>query len=1034
MANIVHQDEEGNIKVTIDQEKCINCGRCVAPCNPGARHYVDDTKLFFDDLKNGVPISLIVSPVVRMNLPDYKRLFTYLKKAGVKNIYDNSFGEDIYLWAHIRYFETPRPTPVIIQSCPVVVSYCEKYRHDLLDCLSPVHSPTACASIYLKDYCGVKDRIAMLSPCLAMSDEFERTGLAQYNITFSKLLDHMELNGIGFPEEETDFDGVDGGPEPLFSNPGWLGENLKAFLGDKYNVSTTESNNVYETLDAISGAETESLPDIIYVTNCAEGCVVSSACSSLMRDAEKDKPASGGGQTAAEPALAESFEPVFAAYDKKIELARFMREYAPIHISFTQITEADINIAFKLLDKYSEEERNIDCGACGADTCYIMARRIALGVNIPMNCLVRTINTARVEHALNLSALDQFETIWENVESGIAIIDAETREILDVNPAAVRMFGGPKSLMIEHECQKVFCPAQKCPILEENQIVDRSERKFIKADGTIIPILKSVSKIHYNGRLALLENFSDISHMKEAEEQKRALEVAEQANQAKSSFLANMSHEIRTPLNAIIGMTSIGMNASESERKNYCFDRIEEASKHLLGIINDILDMSKIEAGKFGLSPKEFHFDKMLGRVANVNRYRMEEKRQEFTRHIDLAIPDTLFGDEQRLAQVVTNLLGNAIKFTPEKGSIGFDAKLLGEEDGVCTIQCKVTDTGIGISSEQQARLFQSFQQAEDDTTSKFGGTGLGLSISKNIVEMMGGKIWIESELGKGASFIFTFQANRVESRPRRTYDLSKIRILVVDDDPEVLDAFNKIVLSFGTRCDTAKSGKDALSYVDENGPYDICFIDWNMPEINGIDLTKMLKSRTHEPVKSHVIMISAIDRSVIAESAERAGVEKFLQKPLFPSTIMDAINECLDMDHILDEEHETPLFEGRHILLAEDVEINREIVLALLEPTLVSIDCAENGVEVVRMFSESPDKYDIIFMDVQMPEMNGLEATRRIRSLDLPKAKTIPIIAMTANVFREDVEKCLEAGMDSHIGKPLNFEGVWEQLRKYLQ
>ena len=1036
MANIVFQDSDGNIRVKVDQSKCINCGRCVLACTHGARYYVDDTELFFEDLKNGVPISVIVASGVKTNTPNYKKLFTYLYRAGVKNIVDESIGEDIYIWAQIRYLDTPRTRPVITQACEPIVTYCEKYRHELIGNLSPVQNPAICASTYMRNYCGVQDRIATLSSCLSMPDDPESTGIHGYNITFEKLFDYLKRNGVELPDEESGFGSFENALDPLSPAKSSLRENLEFFLESKFNMSTAEGYSVYEKLDALSGTAQEFLPDVIDVMNCLDGCDLESVCHQSGSVAESDMPARNLRKATTECHGMDYYESIFASYDKKLKLSDFMREYTLIELDFPQITEADINIAFKLLDKYSEDERNTDCGACGADTCYKMAKRIALNVNIPINCLVRTINIAKEEHSLNMSALDQFETIWENVEIGIAIIDAETRKILDVNPAAVRMFGGSKNLMLEHLCQKVFCPAQQCPILDECLTVDRSERKFIKADGTIIPILKSVSKIHYNGHQALLENFSDITHIKEAEAQKRALEVAEQANQAKSAFLANMSHEIRTPLNAIIGMTSIGMNTYEVERKDYCFDRIEEASTHLLGIINDILDMSKIEAGKFELSPTEFSFERMLGRVANVNKYRIEEKQQEFALHIDVAIPDVLFGDEQRLAQVVTNLLSNSIKFTPEKGSISINAQLLDEKDDICTIQCTVKDTGIGISPEQQTKLFQSFQQAENDTTAKFGGTGLGLSISKNIVEMMGGRIWIESELGEGASFIFTVKAKKIEGRQRKAYDLSIIRILIVDDDRDILDSFKEIAPGIGAHFDTVQSGQAAINMVNNYGPYDIYFIDWNMPHIDGIELTRLLKSKNQGAVNSHVVMMSAIEQSVIAEKAKAAGVDKFLTKPLFPSSILDAINDCLGMDHLHEEaieSHEIPILEGRHILLAEDVEINREIVLTLLEPTLAQIDCAENGVEVVQMFQDAPDKYDIIFMDVQMPKMDGIEATQRIRALDLPRAKTIPIVAMTANVFREDVEKCLAAGMNSHIGKPLDFEGVLKQLRKYL-
>ena len=519
-----------------------------------------------------------------------------------------------------------------------------------------------------------------------------------------------------------------------------------------------------------------------------------------------------------------------------------------------------------------------------------------------------------------------------------------------------------------------------------------------------------------------------------------ALGDAKAASQAKSVFLANMSHEIRTPLNAIIGMTSIGKSAGENEKKDYCFTKIDDASKHLLGVINDILDMSKIEANKFELSSVEFNFERMLERVVNVINFRVDEKKQKLTIHIDSAIPKFLIGDDQRLAQVITNLLGNSVKFTPEGGTISLDAQLAGEKDGLFTMQISVTDTGIGVSEDQQARLFQSFQQAETTTSRKFGGTGLGLSISKNIVEMMGGRIWIKSELGKGSTFAFTVQARKGEGKAggfaNREVSWDSLRFLAVDDDPDVLEFFRETMKRAGASCDTASSGDEALRLAGEKGFYNICFIDWKLPGMDGFELTRALKAKTGAAGDMTVVMITAADWSALEKEARESGVNKFLSKPLFKSSVVDMVNETLGAGY-KQAENEKPglegIFAGRRILLAEDVEINREIVIALLGPTRLEIDCAENGAVAVSKFSESPEKYDMILMDVQMPEMDGYEATQRIRSLDAAEAKIIPIIALTANVFREDVERCLEAGMNSHLGKPLDFDEVLEKLRMFL-
>ena len=415
--------------------------------------------------------------------------------------------------------------------------------------------------------------------------------------------------------------------------------------------------------------------------------------------------------------------------------------------------------------------------------------------------------------------------------------------------------------------------------------------------------------------------FHDMTEIMDAKER------SEQASRAKSNFLANMSHEIRTPLNAIIGMTTIAKNSDDMKQKDYCFSRIEGASIHLLGIINDILDMSKIEENKFELSFTEFEFPVMIQRVVNIFEFRLGEKKQNLTIQLDPLIPARIITDEQRLAQVITNLISNAVKFTPEGGNITLIIRRLEDADaGYCTLETRVSDTGIGISKEQQDRLFQSFVQVDSSIARKFGGTGLGLAISKRIVEMMRGKIWLESETGKGASFIFTVRA----------------------EIPPVSVSSSLSAHAGGT----AGSGSGSASQPDD-------------------------------------------------VSAAAAG--------------------------------EKPDYHGKRILLAEDVDINREIIITLLEPLGLSITEAEDGRKAYENFCANPDNFDLIFMDIHMPGMDGYEATKLIRAFDHPKAGTVPIIAMTANVFKEDVERCYAAGMNGHIGKPLDFDEVKAILNKYF-
>jgi len=629
---------------------------------------------------------------------------------------------------------------------------------------------------------------------------------------------------------------------------------------------------------------------------------------------------------------------------------------------------------------------------------------------------------------------DAFDTMADNItdsQSGpLSIIDMNQR-IIYMNQQGLEVCNKTLEEIIGRFYGDIsfYPPGSKyCPITalergtEPDALYDEPSKRYFKGHAQYF--------LDINGqRIGYIISSSDVTEILSAKE------AADQASRAKGDFLSNMSHEMRTPMNAIIGMTAMGINAVDLARKDYCLNKINDASKHLLGVINDILDMSKIEANKLELSVTKFNFEKMVQRVIDVVGFRVEERKQNLKVQIDKNIPLMIFSDEQRLAQVITNLLSNAVKFTPEAGSIRLDARLQAEEDGLCTIKVDVSDTGIGINEEQIPRLFKVFEQAERSTSRKFGGTGLGLAISKRIVEMMNGEIWIKSELGKGSVFSFTIQAKHGEESRESMFapgiNWKNLRALAVDDDSEVREYFVNFGGQFKILFDVAASGEEALALISRNGPYDIYFLDWKMPEMNGIELThKLKKNYDHSSV---IVMISATEWIIIEAEAKAAGVDRFLQKPLFASSIVDCINGCLGLPKETESEAETDDFENYQILLAEDVEINREIVYALLEPTSIKIDYAENGKDAVDIFSKEPERYDMIFMDVQMPEVDGYEATRRIREMDHKWAKDVPIIAMTANVFREDIEKCLAVGMNDHVGKPLDVKEVLAKLRRYL-
>jgi len=670
-------------------------------------------------------------------------------------------------------------------------------------------------------------------------------------------------------------------------------------------------------------------------------------------------------------------------------------------------------------------------------------------------------------YSIRLRLFDVKETaiasLFTSLSDALLVVD-NAGYVVDANPSFKNTFPAliPDTDKIEvHDvvCQLESITAEKDPANVFDLLLSRSE-DIHNAEITILNGREShnyaiskdiiIERGQYAGYILTLSDISNYRQMiSEIHEQNDKLvelkNLAESASKAKSDFLSRMSHEIRTPMNAIIGMTKIADNTSDINKLRYCLSTIGTSSAQLLGLINDILDMSKIEAGKFEIEIAPMNIEKMLMKVCNLIVDKTEQKSQKLVVSLGKNMRMHYLGDELRISQVITNLLSNAVKFTPEKGTVTITVEEIQKESEYSILRFTISDTGIGITEEQIAKLFVSFEQADGSISRRFGGTGLGLAISKSIIEKMNGRIWVESEANKGSVFTFEIKLER-SLRQSETVIFdgitpSDLKLLIVDGDKDIRRHFLDVVGNFGTHAEEAESGTRAIYLVktarEAQKPYDVVFLDYNLPDMDGIETANKLGEMIDK--NTVIVMTSFLEWNKIEKLADGVGVHRFISKPLFPSSILDAINEIvgntiknLKIETVMEEK--APDFSDATLLLAEDVEINREIFIALLEDTNINIDVAENGRIAVNKFKENPDRYNIIIMDVQMPEMDGCEATRMIRALDIPKAKQIPIIAMTANAFKEDIAMCISCGMNDHLAKPIDVEAVTRKLLFYLR
>ena len=519
-----------------------------------------------------------------------------------------------------------------------------------------------------------------------------------------------------------------------------------------------------------------------------------------------------------------------------------------------------------------------------------------------------------------------------------------------------------------------------------------------------------------------------------------ALAAAEEANKAKTAFLSNMSHEIRTPMNAIIGLDSLALQNETlpAETREY-LEKIGESAHHLLGLINDILDMSRIESGRLLIRKEEFSFRNMLEQINTMVMSQCAEKGLHYECRVIGGVSDYYIGDDMKLKQVLINILSNAIKFTDAPGDVTLTVERTAVFGDHSTVRFRISDTGIGMERAFIPKIFDAFTQEDSSRNNKYGSTGLGMAITKNIVELMNGTISVESEKGVGTEFTVIVTLNNSDQKGPVTNYISPndLRILVVDDE-EIAAEHARIVLDeVGIKADTCYDGQTAMHMLElqhaKHEPYSLVLLDWKMPDMDGLEVAKEIRKLYDK--ETTVIILTSFNWDEILDEAIHIGVDSFLAKPLFASNVLDEFERVARKNNMsLYKEKKRARLKGRRILMAEDVFINAEIMRQIIMAREAEIDHAENGKLAVDTFAGSPaGYYDAILMDVRMPEMDGLEATAAIRALDRPDAKAIPIIALTANAFDEDVQRSLQVGMNAHLSKPVEPEHLYQTLEELI-
>ncbi|HML73508.1 MAG TPA: ATP-binding protein [Anaerohalosphaeraceae bacterium] len=907
----------------VNPDLCINCGNCLRACKHNARFYTDDFAAFMHDIRNNIPIVAVMAPSVVSNFPGlYLHINGWLKSLGVQALFDTSFGAELTVKSYIEYIRHNNPRTVISQSCPVIVNYIQIYKPELIPYLAPVHSPMLHTIQMIRHYYPhySNHRIAVISPCIAKKREFIETGLGDYNITYQSLERYLQTNQIVLDTfEQAEFNNPPAERAVILPSPGGLTQTAERMMPDIRNKTRQIEGApaVYKYLDSLkSSIDNGTAPLLIDCLNCQYGCNVGTGTVLSQKSIDEVEYALRQRreqmQAVYEQAAADSnrscsdIEEVIARYWNK---DLYLRSYVDLSgsLSLRIPDPQQLQDIYRKMHKYSEEDL-YNCNSCGYGECQAMATAIFNGLNKPQNCHFYLLKETLISHQAIVMNEARLRSIIDSSLEGFILVDTAGR-IQEANPAMHNLLRTESLLgktlfdLADDENKAIF----------QHQLKIRSEQKtnsiynvaLNRTDGTKVFCQFNASPLFdekniHVGSFAMISDLTEQRRILELEYQKNK---AEEANLAKSQFLANMSHEIRTPMNAIIGFSDLLTEENLSEEQANYVDIINNAGKNLLNIINDILDLSKIESGKVVLEMAECSLPELLDDLRNLMQVRAAAKHIQFEIVSSPTLPKTIRTDGLRLQQCLVNLVGNAIKFT-DQGYVHLTVSYH-REHSTSQLRFDVEDTGIGIPPEKQQVIFEPFTQADNSTTRKYGGTGLGLTITSQLVKMMGGSIEVKSKPGKGSVFRILLPLPAESAAMPQTVNLvqeitdaeshdssAKLggSILVAEDNPANQQLIQILLNKMGLAVTLVDNGQSAVEAATTTA-YDLILMDMQMPVMNGYDAARTLR---HRNIGTPIIALTANAMQGDMQKCIEYGCNDYLPKPVDKAKLVSILGKYL--------------------------------------------------------------------------------------------------------------------------------------------